>query len=204
MKIPARRCGPCVAALQVSPFGAYVVARPGRQGVELDAVLLVRLLHTGGAQVVQDHRREVLRLAIATRRLGGLVNQLAVLVHAQYAVGRQAFHGERPGHAHRALFLIGLVVQVLEVGLGGDGRVYLLLARNARFPEFGQRLMRGGGPVVRAARAGLPILRVSVPDHSPLTTDHGAAPAAPHSSPKSRRFLRCWRWRLSVTWGTRS
>ena len=47
MKTPARRVAPALAAaLHIAPLGADIVAGPGREGGEFDAVLLVRLLDT--------------------------------------------------------------------------------------------------------------------------------------------------------------
>ena len=45
---------------------------------------------------------------------------------------REAFDGERPGHAHLLFVFIRLVVEVFEFSLGGDGRVDFLLPRDAR------------------------------------------------------------------------
>ena len=45
-------------AFQVAALGADQIARPGRERGEGDPVLLVRLLHAGGLEVLQDHLRE--------------------------------------------------------------------------------------------------------------------------------------------------
>ena len=80
--------------LSISPLGTNERAGPRREGGEGNPVFLVRLLHASGLEVFQDHLLETLLLALA-----GLerIDQLVVLVHAQHAVRRQAFHGERPG-----------------------------------------------------------------------------------------------------------
>ncbi len=66
----------------VAAFGADRFARPGREGGEGDPVLLVRLLHAGGLEVLQDHLREgLLRPVFGAAFLQG-VNQLIVLIHA--------------------------------------------------------------------------------------------------------------------------
>ena len=45
---------------------------------------------------------------------------LATSAHAQHAVWAEALDGEGAGHAHPLLVLVGLVVQVLALGLGRD------------------------------------------------------------------------------------
>ena len=45
-------------ALQVAAFGANQFAGPWRKGGEGDPILLVRLLHAGGLEVLQDHLGE--------------------------------------------------------------------------------------------------------------------------------------------------
>ena len=70
----------------------------------------------------------------------------------------EALDGERAGDAHLPLVLVRLVVEVLELGLRGDRRVDLLLARDARLPPLGVQLLRALRPgVVRVAR-DLPLL----------------------------------------------
>ena len=76
-----------------------------------------------------------------------LLDQLAVLVHGLRPVRRQALDGEGPCDADALLVLVGLVVEVFEIGLGGDGGVDLLLPGNADLPEGIERLLGGFGPV---------------------------------------------------------
>ena len=45
-------------AFHVAAFGADQIARPGRERGEGDPVFLVRLLHAGGLEVLQDHLGE--------------------------------------------------------------------------------------------------------------------------------------------------
>ena len=52
-------------ALDIAAFGADQVARPGRERCEGDLVFLVRLLHPGGLEVLQDHLDKVSLLAVA-------------------------------------------------------------------------------------------------------------------------------------------
>ena len=56
-------------ALDVAPLGADEPARPRGQGREDDLVLLVRLLHAGGLEVLQDHLE---RSPARSRRRGRL------------------------------------------------------------------------------------------------------------------------------------
>ncbi len=65
MKMAARFS---VVAFQVAAFGADQIARPGRERGEGDPVLLVRLLHAGGLEVLQDHLREGLLGAVVGAR----------------------------------------------------------------------------------------------------------------------------------------
>ena len=116
----------------------------------------MRLLDAGGFEIVQDHPGEVLRFAVAELGLCdisgpiiGPVDEFVVLVHAQQAVGREAFHRERSSDADLLVILVGLVIEVFVVGFGGDGGVDLALARDPRHPQF---LMQWGGlrrPLVR-------------------------------------------------------
>ena len=65
-------------AFQVAAFGADEIAGPGRERGEGDPVLLVRLLHAGDLEVLQDHLGEGL--------LGPVLG--AVLLRARRSVRR--------------------------------------------------------------------------------------------------------------------
>ena len=52
-------------ALDIAAFGADQIARPGRERREGDLVFLVRLLHPGGLEVLQNHLDEAPLLAVA-------------------------------------------------------------------------------------------------------------------------------------------
>ena len=153
MKIAARFSA---LALHVPTFGADQVARPRREGGEVDPVLLVRLLHPGGLEVLQDHLGERLLGAYSAPSSRKCVDQFIVLVHAQHAVGAKALDGERTGHADLLLVLVGLVVEVLKLGLGGDGRIDLLLPGDASLPPVGMSFFAASGQSV-SPRAGSPI-----------------------------------------------
>ena len=88
------------------------------------------------------------------------VDQFVVLIHAQHAVRAEALDGERTGHADLLLVLVGLVVEVFELGLGGDGRVDLLLPGDARLPPFGVQLLRCLRPLVVRLARNFPFLPV--------------------------------------------
>ena len=47
-----------VSAFEITAFGADQLAGPGGERGESDLVLLVRLLHTSGLEVLQDHLSE--------------------------------------------------------------------------------------------------------------------------------------------------
>jgi len=72
-------------------------------------------------------------------------------------VGREALDGERPGHADRLFILVGFVVEVLELGLGGDGGVDLLLAGDTLLPPLGVKLLRRVGPFGIGLTGDLPL-----------------------------------------------
>ena len=132
----------------VPPFRADKVARPGGERGEGDPIFAVRLLHAGGVQVLQDHGREVLLSVVAGLPLGEMVDQFVILVHTERAVRREALHRERAGDADDSPILVRLVAQVLEVRLGGDGSVDLLLPCDARLPPAAVQLGRAGVPRV--------------------------------------------------------
>ena len=89
------------------------------------------------------------------------VDQLVVLVHAEHAVRAEALDGERTGDADLLLVLVGLVVEVFELGLGGDRGVDLLLPGDARLPPVGVQLLRGVRPLGIGLARDLPFLPVS-------------------------------------------
>ena len=72
-------------------------------------------------------------------------------------MGGKAFDGEGTGDADFFLVLIGLVVEILEIGLGGDGGIYGLLAGDAGLPEPGEGRMGAGGPVGRGIAGDFPV-----------------------------------------------
>ena len=140
-----------LTTLDVASFRADELARPGGDGGERDPVLLVRLLDAGGPEVLQNDVREVLRFPVAEPRLRHVVDELVVLVDAEDAVRRNALHREGTGDADLPPVLVGLVVQVLEVGLCGDGGVNLPLAGDAGLPPSGVQVGRGRLPRVAGA-----------------------------------------------------
>ena len=158
MKMAARFS---VVAFQVAAFGADQLAGPGGQRGEGDPVLLVRLLHAGGLEVFQDHLREGLLGAVLGARLLQRVDQLVVLVHAEHAVRAKALDRERAGDADLLLVRVGLVVEVFELGLGGDGGVDLLLPGDARLPPVGVQFLRRVRPLGFGLARNLPFLPLS-------------------------------------------
>ena len=109
---------------------------------------------------------EVLRLSRMTwaksyplpKPAGVSSDHLPVLVDAQYTVRRDALGGERPGDAHLGAVLVGLVVEVLVVGIGGDGGVDLLLAGDASDPPLGVKALRFVRPGLLGVAGNLPLL----------------------------------------------
>ena len=81
-----------------------VVSREG------DPVLPVRLLNACDLEVLQDRGHEVRFLSVAVGGLSHAVDQLVVLIHAQYAVGRDALDSERLGDTDFLVVLVRLVI----------------------------------------------------------------------------------------------
>jgi hypothetical protein len=104
------------------------------------------------------HQGEVPNPSIAVPGIGYAVDQFVILIHAQDAVGREALDGERPGDADRLSILIGFVIEVLELGLGGDGGVDLLLPGNPLPPPVGVELLAGLRPLCVGIAGNLPLL----------------------------------------------
>ena len=124
---------------QITRFGTdRSLAGPGHKRCEGDAVRLVRLLHAGGLEVLQDHLGEGLLGSVSGTAVVQGVDQLVVLIHAEYAVGAEALDGEGTGDADFLVVRVGLVVEVLELGFGGDGFVDFLLAGDAGGPPLGE------------------------------------------------------------------
>ena len=69
---------------------------------------------------------------------------------------RQALDGEGAGDADAFAVLVGLVVEVFELGAGGDRGVDLLLAGDAGLPEGGEGRAGGLGPVGRGLARDFP------------------------------------------------
>ena len=91
------------------------------------------------------------------------IDQLVVLVHAERAVRAEALDGERPGDADGLGIDVRAVVEELELRLGSDRRVDRLLPGDARFPEVGERLLRGLRPVRRRLARDLPFDQLPTP-----------------------------------------
>jgi hypothetical protein len=154
--------GGAAAPLGVAAVGADVLAGPGGEGGEGDAVFLVGLLHAGGAQVLQDHGGEVALRAEAHPLVGQAVDQLIVLADAEDAVGGEALDGERAGHADLLRVLIRLVVEILELRPGGDGGVDLLLPGDACLPPAGVDVHGRDAPFRVRLDGDLPLLPLLV------------------------------------------
>ena len=158
MKIAARFSA---VAFEVAAFGADESARPWRERGESDLVLLVRLLHAGRLEVLQDHLGKRLLLGVVGggfRDIG--IDQFVVVIDSQNTMRTQAFHGERTGHANLLVIGVGLVVEVFKLGLGGDGLVDLLLPGDAGLPPIGVQLLRRVRPIGIGFARNLPLLPV--------------------------------------------
>jgi hypothetical protein len=158
MKIAARRStGVGALPFHVAPLRGHEVARPRGEGGEGDAGVLVRLLHSGAAQVLQYHLGER-PLHCVLRALGELLDQLVVLVDVEHAVRRETLDGERSRHPDLLAVDVRLVVEILDLRLRGDGGVDLLLPGNARRPPVGMKLPCDIGPLRVGLARYLPFL----------------------------------------------
>ena len=78
-------------AFHVAAFRANQIAGPRGERGEGDPVLLVRLLHAGGLEILQDHLGKGLFRSVFGAVFFEAVDQFVVLVHAQHAVGAEGF-----------------------------------------------------------------------------------------------------------------
>jgi hypothetical protein len=130
-------CGATLAVpFEVAAFGADQIARPRRQRRKGDAVLLVRLLHTRCLEVFEHQLREIVPPGAGLGEVDG-VDEAVILVDRHHPVRRQALDRERACDADARIVGVGLVVEIFELGLGGDRGVDLLLSRNPRCPPIG-------------------------------------------------------------------
>ena len=135
------------------------MAGPERKRREGDAILLMRLLHAGGLQVLQDHFGEICCLAVAELLVGKPLEELVVLVHRQHPMRGQALHREGAGDADARVVGIGLVVEIFVVRLAGDGGVDLPLPGDVRPSHHSACAAVGVGQTscLMTTRAGFPI-----------------------------------------------
>src|SRR5579885_1384226 len=71
---------------------------------------------------------------------------------------REALDRERSGHAHARTVSVRLVVEILELRLGGDRGVDFLLPGDPRLPPFAVRVLRSRGPLVLRLAGNFPFL----------------------------------------------
>ena len=72
-------------------------------------------------------------------------------------MGREALDRERPRHTDLLFVFVGLVVQVLALGLGSDRGVDLPLPRDPRGPPVGMEFIGLGRPVSVSPSGNLPL-----------------------------------------------
>ena len=145
-------------AFHVAPLGRDQLARPRRERGEDDARVLVRLLHARRLEVLEDHLRKRLPRGVLGVAFRELIDQLVVLVHAEHAVRREALDRERSRDADLPVVRIRLVVEVLELRLGRDGGVDLVLPRDACLPPITVDRLRDVGPLRFGLARDLPLL----------------------------------------------
>ncbi len=110
------------------PLGVNPRVAHDLKAVEFQALAFHRVLNARLAQVVENRIREAVaghdrrRETEPVRPLG----QRLLLLDADRAMRRQAFHRERPAHTHALVVFVGLVVERFGLRVFGDGRVDLL------------------------------------------------------------------------------
>ena len=109
------------ALVRVIAGGVQPCAGERIEPVEFQPLLFTGVLDAGFAEVVQNHRGEIVMLA------GFLFGNraVAVLVRRKETMRRQAFHRERAGDAEAFVVFVRLVVEQFRVGVAGDGGVNL-------------------------------------------------------------------------------
>ena len=130
----------------------------------------------------KDHIREILPIAISELGLRNVLDQFVVLVHSlEQAVRRQALNRKRAGDTGLPVVFVGLVIEVLVVGVGRDGSVDLLLPGDALFPprQVGRVVSQAGGNIVQRITSTVLVVSASAPDVSVCARLRGIAPC-PH------------------------
>ena len=124
-RMPARRSSPLPAS-KYEPSAGDHLAGPGPERRELDPVFAVGPAeHRARAELLQDHAAEVLSGAVRLPRFPDRVDEVVFLIDEEGTMGRQRLDRERTGDPDLRPVLVGLVVQVLEIGLRGDRLVNL-------------------------------------------------------------------------------
>jgi len=114
------------------------------------------LLDAGGFQVFENDLGEI-GSAVAAGFFAG-VDDVAVFIDAESAVGGEAFDGEGAGDADFFIVFVGLVVKVFIIGFGGDGGVDFFLAGDAEFPPGGVEFFGFFGPIGFGFAGDFPLL----------------------------------------------
>src|SRR5258708_7800558 len=99
----------------------------------------MRLLDPRCLQIIENSLDKI--TIIAVLRIAESVNQFVVLVHAEHAMRRDAFHSKWPSHADFLFVGVGLVVKVFKLGFGGYGGINLFLPSDALPPPFSMQLL---------------------------------------------------------------
>src|SRR6267143_1255425 len=102
-----------------------------------------------------------------------------------HPVRRQALDRERPSHPDLPVVRVRLVVEVLELRLGRDGGVDLLLSRDARLPPVGVDGARSVRPLRVRLAEDLPLLPLPTSLGDGARRSHSPRPAAPPAIPAS-------------------
>ena len=132
--------------------------RPRDQRGEADAPGLVGLLDPGGPQVLQNHLGEGLFMEVIGTAFVGGINQFIVFIDAEDAVRGEAFDGEGTGDTNLLFVLVRFVVEVFELGLGGDGGIDFPLPGDAGLPPGGVEFPRCLGPFGVGFAGNFPLL----------------------------------------------
>jgi hypothetical protein len=142
-------------AVAIAAFGRDQFSRPRGQRSEGDPVFLVRLLHAGGFEVFEHHLPEIFSAGLA---LGKLMDQAVVLIAGDEAVRRQALDRKWASDANARIVRVRLIVEVFELGLGGDRTIDLPLPFDPRLPPVGVPPRRFIRPISAGLARDLPFL----------------------------------------------
>ena len=152
----------------------------------------MRLLDARGLEVLQDHPSKILVFTVTELGFGNIVNEFVVLINPQQSVGRKAVYRKRACDTNFLFVMVRFVVEILEIGLGGDGSIDPLLPGDALLPPICMNPSNLRGPGVVSLAGDFPFLP-GCAERAGLIV-HVTVPNVLGIFPKSRRLRRYWRY----------